>query len=363
MTQSYEDIYEDKHDKYMEKYRAGEISFFNVEERARASADRAQAAGGYVRQAPAQQPLIDPFPQSADHSSIDGDDVPANDRPGQQRVNAEGDYIYDDNVDDMFAAAGGLGSFRGKRAEGGGQPAPGPERKKLGLGSRLWNGAKGVWGAVKNFSGYNLVRHGIAGAFRKSKIRKNEAKLAAARDGLDAMKSAGMAGAESDYKRGEQLQTQFNEAERKLHYNRAKLGMHRKYRTGRVMKNEWSRLFTGRDVEDNFAEKRYFQGLGRTSGVAAAPVDASAAGNSSQVNEAPVAAPGGSVQAQPDVVQELPTVPPQPEAVQAPIAGHDTLEQPDDLMRESGPVQDDRYGSAQLNNFMYNDNLDDEDDD
>ncbi len=31
-------------------------------------------------------------------------------------------------------------------------------------------------------------------------------------------------------------------------------------------------------------------------------------------------------------------------------------------MRERRLVQDDRYGSGQLNNFMYNDNLDEEDD-
>ena len=46
-----------------------------------------------------------------------------------------------------------------------------------------------------------------------------------------------------------------------------------------------------------------------------------------------------------------------------PTSAHESIQQYNDLMRESGPVQDDRYGSAQLNNFMYNDNLDDEDDD
>lgn len=227
---------------------------------------------------------------------------------------------------------GGLRSGSGSVGSDDARPAPDPGQKKLCCGSRLWNGVKGTWGAVRNVTDCNLLRHGIGGAFRKSKIRKNEAKLAAARDGLDTMKLAGMAGVEPDPKRGGQLPTQFDGAERKLHYNRAKLGMHRKYRTGRVMRNEWSRLFTGREVEDSAAEKRYFQGLVRTSGVAAAPVDTSSASNSSQPHERRDAAPGGPVPAQPD-----------------------------DLVRESGPVQDDRYGSAQLNNFMYNDSLDEDD--
>jgi hypothetical protein len=45
-----------------------------------------------------------------------------------------------------------------------------------------------------------------------------------------------------------------------------------------------------------------------------------------------------------------------------PTSAHEPLQQHNDLMRERRLVQDDRYGSGQLNNFMYNDNLDEEDD-
>lgn len=406
MGLGYEDIYEDKHEKYQRQYLNGEIRQWDVEPRARASADRAHEAGNYVREVPAQQPGANPFPRRSSSSVSEGG--------GGVTLDENGEYRYEDDpvLEGMFANVGGLHNAMRNDDDGasaGAPDQPGPAAK-LGWGSRLWNGVKAVGGILKNLSGYNLIRHGIGGAFRKAKIRKNQAKLEAAQEGLDELKLAGKAVDESgkpvnrpDPVRGRQLQKQFDEAEGKLHFNRLKLGEHRKYRTGREWKNEWSRLFTGRDAKLSAARNRYQHGYdytrpdgARSSGTASASVSSEAA---------PVDAPGNVPVA--PIEQQVQQSEPQLIPQQQP-AGRETLEELNDLMRQSGDVddngnhfddekdgayysqaeasiksqtmealkqgghgpsqelgdqQDDVYGQDALNNFMFDNNASDDDDD
>lgn len=212
-----------------------------ADERARQSAERAYAAGDFAKQAPAQQSVINPFPKDADHSSIDEAPVAANVKQAEPRIGQDGQYIYDDNVEDMFVHVGGYPSTVES------------EPKKHGWGRRLWNGLKGVGGFLKNATGYNLIRHGLFGAnFRRGKVKKNAAKV----DELRAQ----IAQAEPGTENMRQLQTQFNVADHKLFTNQVKLGKHRQYYTGRKMANEFTSLFKGRDMEMRDGLKHFFTG-------------------------------------------------------------------------------------------------------
>lgn len=353
MGLGYEDIYEDKHEKYQRQYLNGEIRQWDVEPRARASADRAHEAGNYVREVPAQQPGANPFPRRSSSSVSEGG--------GGVTLDKNGEYQYEDDpvLEEMFANVGGLHNAMRNDDDGasaGAPDQPGPAAK-LGWGSRLWNGVKAVGGILKNLSGYNLIRHGIGGAFRKAKIRKNQAKLEAAQEGLDELKLAGQAVDESgtpvnrrDPVRGRQLQKQFDEAEGKLHFNRLKLGEHRKYRTGREWKNEWSRLFTGRDAKLSAARNRYQHGYDYTRPDDAPSSGTASASVSSDSSEAaPVDAPGNVPVA--PIEQQVQQSEPQPLPQQQP-AGHETLAELNELMRFDGDVDD--HGN------VFGDNEDDE---
>ena len=98
-------------------------------------------------------------------------------------------------------------------------------------------------------------------------------------------------------------QQQFDEAEKKIHFNRFKLGENRKYRTGREWKNEWSRLFTGRDAKLSQARDRYQHGFdyagpaaARASGTASSSLP-SGSSEMAPVN-APVDVPVGPLEQQ-----------------------------------------------------------------
>ena len=204
----------------------------------------------FVRNAPVQQA----------HDSIDSDSGglpggPMN-APGQEpRTNAEGDYVYDDNIDDMFGAVGGLGDKDDEASV----DAP-PE--KLGWGKRIWSGLKGLGGFVKNLSGYNAIRHGLIGAnFRRGKVRKNMAKVQALQERLGDIKTQSRLGNNIvTPEEGDQIQRQFDGAEKKLVHNQKKLGEHRRYYKGKEWKNEWSRLFKGRDAAMTKKERPFFHG-------------------------------------------------------------------------------------------------------
>jgi len=255
MSQSYDDLYEDKQTKYHRKYQAGEISLFDVDDRARQSAERAYAAGDYAKQAPAQQSVINPFPKGADHSSIDSsiDEAPvaANVKQAEPRIGDDGQYIYDDNVEDIFAHVGG-DPFRDRKNDDDDQSTVESEPKKHGWGRRLLNGAKGVVGFLKNATGYNLIRHGLFGAnFRRGKVKKNAARV----DELRAQIAQAEPGTDT-----RQLQSQLSVAEHKRFTNQVKLGKHRQYYTGRKMANEFTSLFKGRDMEMRDGFKPFFNG-------------------------------------------------------------------------------------------------------
>lgn len=339
MGLSYEDIYEDKHDKYQQQYYDGQIRQWDVEGLARASADRAHEAGDYVRRAPLQAPANNGRAGEGSRQSSSS----VSDGGGGVALDENGEYTYADDpvLEGMFANVGGLQkALRNDDDEAGdGAAAPAASSAKLGWGSRLWNGAKALGGFIKNFTGYNAVRHGIAGAFRKRKIRKNQEKLDAAREGLDDLKAGGYGGGPH----GRSLQQQFDEAERKVHFNRLKLGEHRKYRTGREWKNEWSRLFTGRDAKLSKARERYQHGFdyadpaaARASGTASSSLQ-SGSSEMAPVN-APVEVPVAPLE------QQVQRSEPQP-IPQQPPAGHETLEELNGLMRQSDDVDDD--GDAQ----------------
>lgn len=352
MGLTYDDIYDDKHDKYQQQYYDGKIKQWDVEELARASADRAHKAGDYVRRAPMQAPANHGRSGGGSpHSSIDSDS-PQQNAGGILGTNDDGDYVYGDDpvLEGMFANVGGLkDGHRGVEDDGQSDVAPapaGPTSQKLGWGSRLWNGAKAFGGIFKNLLGYNAIRHGIGGAFRKRKIRKNQAKLDAAREGLEDLKAGGFGGITL----GRSLQQQFDEAEKKIHFNRLKLGENRKYRTGREWKNEWSRLFTGRDAKLSQARDRYQHGFdyagpaaARASGTASSSLP-SGSSEMAPVN-APVDVPVGPLE------QQVQRSEPQPIPQQQP-AGHETLEQLNELMRFDGDVDDQGNG--------FGDNEDDE---
>lgn len=201
------------------------------------------------------QPLVQ---DSAGGMSDDGDagqpKLNGNDPylfPPGLATDAKGDYQYQDrdDIEQMFAKAGGLGDGRkdpplnsedadGAEAESG--QADGA--KKLGWGSRIWNGIKGIGGILKNATGYNLIRHGIFGAnFRRGKVNKNFKKATAL---AGQIKAAAPGSAERS-----KLENEFSKVDHKLFTNRAKLGMHRQYYTGRMMAREFTRLGRGTDLK------------------------------------------------------------------------------------------------------------------
>lgn len=149
----------------------------------------------------------------------------------------------------VFGKAGGLndGFHSGKNdgdanegAQADSGEADGP--KKLGWGSRLWNGLKGLGGILKNVTGYNLIRHALFGAnFRRGKVNKNFKKATAL---INQMQDAAPG---SDERR--KLESEYTKVDHKLNTNRSKLGLHRQYYTGRMMAREFTRLGRGTDLK------------------------------------------------------------------------------------------------------------------
>jgi len=210
---------------------------------------------------PKNQPLlISNHPHSPARSSDQDDDDAGQDRlptknpyyyPPGLATDAQGDYLYQDrdDIEQMFAKVGGLGEGRknapadpedadGAQAESG--EAPGS--KKLGWGSRIWNGLKGIGGILKNVTGYNLIRHGLFGAnFRRGKVNKNFKKATALINQIQA------AAPGSDER--QKLESEYTKVDHKLNTNRSKLGLHRQYYTGRMMAREFTRLGRGTDLK------------------------------------------------------------------------------------------------------------------
>lgn len=273
MGVDYEDILEDKQAKYHRQYLDGQISQWDVLDRARQSADRAHAAGDYAKNTPAQQPQVNTFPQAAGRDSIDDDDDQLLQQPRTQNalpdVDEKGFYVYNDNLDDMFAAVGGLGD-----KDDAPDDAPKAQaQEKLGWGSRLWNGLKGIGGLLKNVTGYNMIRHGLFGAnFRRGKVKKNQARLQdIQRAQAEEWSNIALGKPALSEEQAVALSRRENEVQRKLFKNRTKLGEHRRYYAGKEWKNEWSRLFTGRDAKIKEEDRKFF--LGDVPATAAATTD------------------------------------------------------------------------------------------
>ena len=258
VTAEYDDVLQQKLEKYRQQF-PGKENKRGVEMLARSSVDRHFRESGdadFRRNAPLRN-------APAGHDSIDSDAPqrqPAIAQAQPQLGAPVGGGTSDaDYLNQVFGKAGGLRD--GFRADDDADDAPDavqPEEqaagpKKQGWGSRLWNGLKGFGGILKNVTGYNLIRHGLFGAnFRRGKVNKNaEKKQRLAQQIREAQPGS------ADMKR---LQSEFNVVDHKLFTNRAKLGQHRQYYSGRKMANEFTSLFRGRNMGMAEGRKPFFTG-------------------------------------------------------------------------------------------------------
>jgi len=244
MTAQYDDVLQEKLEKYRKQF-PGKQNKNGVEMLARSSADRHFRESGdanYRRTSPLQD-ASDGNGGLAGHDSIDSEPQLAQ-APGPGAQGGGGGLSDTDYLKQMFAPAGGLEDDSAAEADDAGseQAAGTAGAKKLGWGSRLWNGLKGLGGIVKNLSGYNLIRHGLFGAnFRRGKVNKNFKKATALAGQIQA------AAPGSDERRA--LENQYAKVDQKLYTNRAKLGLNRQYYTGRMMAREFTRLGRGTDLK------------------------------------------------------------------------------------------------------------------
>ena len=190
----------------------------------------------FVRNAPVQQA----------HDSIDSGEGgllggPMN-VPGQEpRTNAEGDYVYDDNIDDMFAGVGGLGEGRSRGQEKEDEePQEASSRPKMSAGARVGSFFKGVGNALT----YPLWALGGligAAAFRRQRHTRGRALKAEAAKPMNE-------------------QGQFFTKVRSQEKAKNRLGTARRLYTGRTVADYFKEAFTGRSMGFADSRKYYFSG-------------------------------------------------------------------------------------------------------